>query len=113
MNESATSKASASANAPLSGRRLVIVSNRLPFNVEIKDGRPIFHASAGGLVTGLASFRESRSPSTALPVQPIPTMRRRPIASRRNSRPRTFLSNDVPPPVISTGGGFVFAPLET
>jgi trehalose 6-phosphate synthase/phosphatase len=71
VNDSATSKASASANAPLSGRRLVIVSNRLPFNVEIKDGRPIFHASAGGLVTGLASFRESRSPSTALPVEHI------------------------------------------
>jgi trehalose 6-phosphate synthase/phosphatase len=55
--------------SPLSGRRLVIVSNRLPFNVEIKDGLPIFHPSAGGLVTGLASFRESRQQSAALPAE--------------------------------------------
>jgi len=53
----------------LSGRRLVIVSNRLPFNIEVKDGRAEFHPSAGGLVTGLASFRESRQPSAALPAE--------------------------------------------
>jgi trehalose 6-phosphate synthase/phosphatase len=52
----------------LSGRRLVIVSNRLPFNVEVEDGRVLFHPSAGGLVTGLASFRESRK-QTALPAE--------------------------------------------
>ena len=55
--------------AELSGRRLVIVSNRLPFNVEIQEGRPLFHPSAGGLVTGLASFRESREQAGALPAE--------------------------------------------
>ena len=53
----------------MSGRRLVIVSNRLPFNVEIKDGRPAYHPSAGGLVTGLASFRESREQTAVLPAE--------------------------------------------
>ena len=57
------------AGAELSGRRLVIVSNRLPFNVEVSGSRPTFHPSAGGLVTGLASFRESRQPSAALPAE--------------------------------------------
>ncbi len=47
----------------------MIVSNRLPFNVEVQDGRPVFHPSAGGLVTGLASFRESRQPTAALPAE--------------------------------------------
>ena len=55
--------------AELSGRRLVIVSNRLPFNVEVQGGRPVFHPSAGGLVTGLASFRESRRQTAALPAE--------------------------------------------
>ena len=64
-----TSASRGAGGAPLSGRRLVIVSNRLPFNVEIKDGRPVFHPSAGGLVTGLASFRESRRQSAALPAE--------------------------------------------
>ena len=50
----------------LSGRRLVIVSNRLPFNVAIEDGRVVFHPSAGGLVTGLASFRQSGKQTPAL-----------------------------------------------
>lgn len=53
----------------MSGRRLVIVSNRLPFNVEIKEGRPVFHPSAGGLVTGLASFRETREQAGAIPAE--------------------------------------------
>ena len=57
------------AGAELSGRRLVIVSNRLPFNVEVVDGHPTFHPSAGGLVTGLASFRESRQQTGALPAE--------------------------------------------
>jgi trehalose 6-phosphate synthase/phosphatase len=48
---------------------LVIVSNRLPFNVEVVDGRPAFHPSAGGLVTGLASFRESRQKTGTLPAE--------------------------------------------
>ena len=36
--------------------RLVIVSNRLPFTVSIKDGRPQFAPSSGGLTTGLWSY---------------------------------------------------------
>ena len=57
------------ARTNLNGRRLVIVSNRLPFNVDVEDGRVVFHASAGGLVTGLASFRESREQTSALPAE--------------------------------------------
>src|SRR5690348_18303568 len=49
-------------------RRLVIVSNRLPFTLTICDGMLQFHASAGRLVTGLASFQESREHASALPV---------------------------------------------
>ena len=41
-------------------RRLVVVSNRLPFNVSVTDGRFIFNESAGGLVTGLASYIQFR-----------------------------------------------------
>ncbi|MGH7930573.1 MAG: bifunctional alpha,alpha-trehalose-phosphate synthase (UDP-forming)/trehalose-phosphatase, partial [Candidatus Binatia bacterium] len=55
--------------ADLSGRRLVIVSNRLPFNVDVADRRVVFHPSAGGLVTGLASFRESDKQTAALPAE--------------------------------------------
>ena len=55
--------------AELSGRRLIIVSNRLPFNVDVGDGGVVFRPSAGGLVTGLASFRESREPPAALPKE--------------------------------------------
>jgi len=50
-------------------RRLVIVSNRLPFTVIIQDGVMQFQASAGGLVTGLASFQESREHASALPFE--------------------------------------------
>lgn len=53
----------------LRGRRLVIVSNRLPFNVSVDEGRVVFHPSAGGLVTGLASFRESLKQASALPPE--------------------------------------------
>jgi trehalose 6-phosphate synthase/phosphatase len=55
--------------AELSGRRLVIVSNRLPFNVAVEDGQVIFYPSAGGLVTGLASFRQSGKQTSALPTE--------------------------------------------
>lgn len=55
--------------AELSGRRLVIVSNRLPFNVAVEDAQVVFHQSAGGLVTGLASFRQSGKQSSALPAE--------------------------------------------
>ncbi|HEX2225663.1 MAG TPA: trehalose-6-phosphate synthase, partial [Candidatus Binatia bacterium] len=55
--------------AELSGRRLVIVSNRLPFNVAVEDGHATFYPSAGGLVTGLASFRQSGKQRSALPAE--------------------------------------------
>ena len=67
MSERSSDKAIGSAE--LSGRRLVIVSNRLPFNVEINEGRPIFQPSAGGLVTGLASFREARDQAGTIPAE--------------------------------------------
>ncbi|MGN6555997.1 MAG: bifunctional alpha,alpha-trehalose-phosphate synthase (UDP-forming)/trehalose-phosphatase [Verrucomicrobiota bacterium] len=38
--------------------RLVIVSNRLPFTVTVKEGQPQFKVSAGGLTTGLWSYLE-------------------------------------------------------
>jgi trehalose 6-phosphate synthase/phosphatase len=53
----------------LGGRRLVIVSNRLPFNVSVDDGGIIYHPSSGGLVTGLASFREAQKKASALPSE--------------------------------------------
>ena len=53
----------------LGGRRLVIVSNRLPFNVSVDEGRIVYHPSAGGLITGLASFREARKKASALPSE--------------------------------------------
>jgi trehalose 6-phosphate synthase/phosphatase len=46
--------------AVASERRLVVVSNRLPFNVTVSEGRLKFHESAGGLVTGLSAYIESR-----------------------------------------------------
>ena len=64
------SEAQTKVNRPdLRGRRLVIVSNRLPFNLAIEDGHVVFHPSAGGLVTGLASFQESREHDAALPSE--------------------------------------------
>ena len=53
--------------ADLAGRRLVIVSNRLPFNVSVENDEILFHPSAGGLVTGLASVRDARKQLSALP----------------------------------------------
>src|SRR5579871_4622923 len=41
--------------------RLVVVSNRLPFTVSIKDGVPQFHHSSGGLTTGLWSYLQAKS----------------------------------------------------
>ncbi|HVO95748.1 MAG TPA: bifunctional alpha,alpha-trehalose-phosphate synthase (UDP-forming)/trehalose-phosphatase [Terriglobales bacterium] len=38
------------------GRRLIIASNRLPFNVKVEGGELSFQPSAGGLVSGLASY---------------------------------------------------------
>ena len=53
----------------LGGRRLVIVSNRLPFNVSVEDGVILYHPSSGGMVTGLASFREAQKKASALPSE--------------------------------------------
>jgi len=39
--------------------RLVVVSNRLPFTASGKDDKLVFHASPGGLVSGLTAFLES------------------------------------------------------
>jgi trehalose 6-phosphate synthase/phosphatase len=47
----------------VAGRRLVIVSNRLPFDVTIDNGRYLFQASAGGLATGMASYLDCRKRS--------------------------------------------------
>ena len=41
---------------PMTNRRLIVVSNRLPFNVSVSDGQFEFHDSAGGVATGLASY---------------------------------------------------------
>ncbi|HUC84722.1 MAG TPA: bifunctional alpha,alpha-trehalose-phosphate synthase (UDP-forming)/trehalose-phosphatase [Candidatus Acidoferrales bacterium] len=41
--------------------RLVIVSNRLPFTVSFKDGKPEFKPSAGGLTTGLWSYLDRQA----------------------------------------------------
>lgn len=38
--------------------RLIVVSNRLPFTATMKDGRPHFESSSGGLTTGLWSYLE-------------------------------------------------------
>jgi len=38
--------------------RLVIVSNRLPFTVSLREGRPRFRVSSGGLTSGLWSYLE-------------------------------------------------------
>src|SRR5438445_9959503 len=39
--------------------RLVVVSNRLPFTASSKDGKLVFRASPGGLVSGLTAYLES------------------------------------------------------
>jgi trehalose 6-phosphate synthase/phosphatase len=41
--------------------RLVIVSNRLPFTVSVKEGTPQFTVSSGGLTTGLWSYLEHKA----------------------------------------------------
>ena len=48
-------------------RRLIIVSNRLPFNASVEGGELVFHGSAGGLVSGLASYLHPPS-QTATPA---------------------------------------------
>lgn len=48
--------------------RIVVVSNRLPFTVSLKEGAPTFTESAGGLTSGLWSYLERAS---ARPEQPL------------------------------------------
>src|SRR5512142_3005996 len=38
--------------------RLIVLSNRLPFTVSLKEGAPEFTVSSGGLTTGLWSYLE-------------------------------------------------------
>jgi trehalose 6-phosphate synthase/phosphatase len=49
--------------------RLVIISNRLPFTASVKEGRVRFRESAGGLVTGLASYLERPRPGESAPPE--------------------------------------------
>lgn len=48
--------------------RLVVVSNRLPFTVSLKDGTPRFEASSGGLTTGIWSYLERGVKNPSGPV---------------------------------------------
>ena len=48
--------------------RLVNISNRLPFTVTVKDGKPRFKESPGGLTTGLWSYLERAKESASGPV---------------------------------------------
>ncbi|HEU4345322.1 MAG TPA: bifunctional alpha,alpha-trehalose-phosphate synthase (UDP-forming)/trehalose-phosphatase [Candidatus Binatia bacterium] len=48
-------------------RRLVIASNRLPFNVTVEKGELVFSDSSGGLVTGLAAYLEERRRTASSP----------------------------------------------
>lgn len=50
-----------------SSKRLVIVSNRLPFNVAVEEGELRFKESAGGLVTGLEAYLASFDGRQTLP----------------------------------------------
>ncbi len=47
--------------------RIVVVSNRLPFVVSVKDGVPQFTPSSGGLTTGLWSYLERSATDPAGP----------------------------------------------
>jgi trehalose-6-phosphate synthase len=42
-----------------SNGRLIIVSNRLPFTVHLKNDEIHFDESTGGLVTGISTFLDS------------------------------------------------------
>ena len=44
----------------LSGRRVVIISNRLPVSVSKEDGKTVITPSCGGLATGLASYHHDQ-----------------------------------------------------
>lgn len=66
-NETPTTWANSSAVVPFTSSRparLVVASNRLPFTVSIRDGRPHFHQSIGGLTTGLQSYLQQAARAT-------------------------------------------------
>jgi trehalose 6-phosphate synthase/phosphatase len=47
-------------NGARNSKRIVVVSNRLPFTVEQRDGQIAFNESAGGVATGLKSLLETK-----------------------------------------------------
>ena len=51
--------------------RLLIISNRLPFSLKIKDKKIEFKESAGGLVTGISSYLESMKSSSFTTMEHI------------------------------------------
>lgn len=53
---------------PKHSQRLVVVSNRLPFTVSMREGRPRFKESAGGLTTGLWSYLKQAAARAAEPL---------------------------------------------
>ncbi|MDJ0626132.1 MAG: bifunctional alpha,alpha-trehalose-phosphate synthase (UDP-forming)/trehalose-phosphatase [Candidatus Caenarcaniphilales bacterium] len=40
-------------------KRIIVVANRLPVNISIKDDKPVYSPSPGGLVTALSSLKDS------------------------------------------------------
>lgn len=48
--------------------RLIIASNRLPFSVSIREGKPRFKASPGGLATGLWSYLQRTNSRSDQPL---------------------------------------------
>ncbi|PSK91015.1 bifunctional alpha,alpha-trehalose-phosphate synthase (UDP-forming)/trehalose-phosphatase [Taibaiella chishuiensis] len=64
-------------------RKTIIVSNRLPVRVEIKDEEWNYHQSEGGLATGLGSmFKEGNNVWIGWPGASIPDQRIRQIITR-------------------------------
>ncbi len=56
-------------STPANRRRLVIVSNRLPFSVAGENGAYDYRETAGGLVTGLASYLSSIGSDPSAPAE--------------------------------------------
>ena len=51
------------------GKRMIVVSNRLPYTVTHESGKFQFSRSVGGLATGLSSYRESLSEHANAPEE--------------------------------------------
>ncbi len=51
--------------------RLLVISNRLPYTLKIKDKKVDFKESAGGLVTGISSYLESMKSSSFTTMEHI------------------------------------------